>query len=111
MRLILKENPNGFRWTLTPEPSLPLCEGKCPPAVDENGNGYYPEPAPYAKPEECIETDKYEIKDRDEFWDYVTVCKKCGCEFMAYVYKTQGVDGHVAVRNFCPGCGERLVAE
>ena len=104
MRLILKENPNGFEWTLTPEPSLPLCEGKCPPAVDKNGKGYYPRPSKRKDPN-VREEEKYSVEDRDEFWDYVTVCKLCGAKFIARD------DDYKTIRNFCPGCGERLVTE
>ena len=88
---------------------LPMVEGKCPPVstVDETGNMiyYYPDPEPDYKDPEVREEDKFAVEDKDEFWGYVTMCKKCGARF-------QGYDNEYNyVRNFCPGCGERLVEE
>lgn len=42
------------------------------------------------------------ILDKDEFYDHVTRCRHCGTEFIAY-------ENHESVRNFCPGCGKKLV--
>lgn len=86
---------------------LPLAEGKRPPVstIDESGKRvwYYPEPDPEYRDPEIREEEKYAVEDKDEFWGYVTRCKKCGARF-------QGYDAdYNYVRNFCPGCGERLV--
>ena len=84
-----------------PQAILPLCEGMCPPCVDEDGNAFYPEPSNEPDPE-IMETEKYAIEDKDEFYDYVTKCKSCGVEFIALIEK------HILVRNFCPNCGKAL---
>ena len=82
---------------------LPLVEGKLPPAYDEEKGEYvYPEPDPDYEDEEMFETDTFEVIDKDEYWGYPTMCKKCGTEFQAY--DTNGV----VTRNYCPGCGEKL---
>lgn len=48
------------------------------------------------------ETETYILTDREEFYDFVTVCKACGVQFIAYKDEEH-------VRNFCPGCGKKLV--
>lgn len=90
---------------------VPLIEGKCPPIctmVPDQKTGKwevyskYPEPDPDWKDPEIYEADEYQVEDKDEFYDYVTRCKSCWAEFMAY-----GKDGK-RVNNFCPQCGKKL---
>ena len=87
---------------------LPLVEGKCPPITrmmeDGQFESCYPEPDPDYEDPEIRETDTYIITDKEEFYDYLIVCKACGTEFMAYQ------DG-LPVRNYCPFCGKRLEAQ
>lgn len=79
---------------------LPLIEGKCPPII-EGGKWIYPEPDNSPDPN-IAEYDTYGIEDKDEFYNYVTVCKKCGTRFIAYS------DSGDEERSYCPGCGRRL---
>lgn len=82
---------------------LPLVEGKCPPIYDaEKNEYYYPEPDPDYKDPEMIETDTYYLADKEEYYYYPTVCKGCGTQFQAYDRDNQNI------RNYCPGCGNRL---
>ena len=87
---------------------LPLVEGKCPPITRMREDGQYescyPEPDPDYKDPEIRETDTYRITDKEEFYNYMTVCNACGAEFIAYQ------DG-LLVRNYCPFCGKRLEAQ
>ena len=87
---------------------LPLVEGKCPPITRLGINGQiescYPEPDPDYEDPEIRETKKYRITDKEELYNYMTVCKKCGTEFIAY-FATK------LVRNYCPCCGEPLEGE
>lgn len=99
----IRETPNGFRFMEMLQHKLPLCEDKCPPVFDENGNEYYPEPVEYVDPE-IREEDEYAVEDKEEFYDYVTVCSSCGTKFIAR-------EAGDIVRNYCPGCGKRLVSE
>ena len=102
-----KDQETGeYRFKRTPDRILPLCEGKCPPAVSKNGKAYYPKPSKCVDPE-IGDKGKYSVRDKDEFYDYVTVCNHCGTEFIA----TQRGITYCRVRNYCPGCGERLVSE
>ena len=83
---------------------LPLVEGKCPPVYDaEKKEWYYPEPDPDYKDPELIETDTYRIEDKEEYWNYETVCKSCGTRFIAYGEEWD------TIRNYCPGCGQKLI--
>ena len=41
------------------------------------------------------------ILDKDEMWDHVTKCRRCGTEFIAILENE-------SVRSFCPGCGQKL---
>ena len=43
------------------------------------------------------------ILDKDEFYDHVTKCRSCGTQFIAF-----SDDYKISVRNFCPGCGQKL---
>lgn len=52
------------------------------------------------------ETDTYKLKDKDEFYDFITCCKACNTEFIAYGQRTDK-----AIRNYCPGCGKQLVKQ
>ena len=85
---------------------LPLIEGKFPPvSMWMNGEFvyYYPEPDEDYQDPEIREEEKYRVNDKEEFYNYTTTCLKCGTEFIAYG------DKDTLIRNFCPGCGERLV--
>ena len=90
-------------WT---QGTLPLVEGKCPPITRMNAEGQiescYPEYDPDWQDPEIFETDTFFQEEKDEFYDYVTRCKKCRTEFIAY-----NVDGN-RVMKFCPGCGKTL---
>ena len=84
---------------------LPMVEGKCSPVkrlkADGTWESYYPEPT--NEPDENItETETYAIEDKEEFYDYVTKCKKCGTEFIAY-FNTS-----TRTNNYCPHCGGKL---
>ena len=83
----------------------PLMEGERPGALyyDEEGNLQRRE-LPEYEPYEPVVTEKYVINDKEEFYDYMTTCKQCGADFMAY-----DSSGN-AVRNYCPCCGERLTS-
>jgi len=98
----IEEKDGKYRFVPFSKPGLPLVEGKCPPRQDENGIWYYPEPVEYIDPE-IREYDDYSVLDKDEYYDYETVCKHCGVQFMAY-----DTDKTTQVRRFCPGCGTRL---
>ena len=50
---------------------------------------------------EVMETDTYVIDGGEEYYDYVTKCKACGTQFIAY-------DEDGLTRNYCPGCGKQL---
>ena len=81
---------------------LPLQEGKCPPVFDkEREEWYYPEPEEYDDPE-IVDEKEYRVDDKDEFYDYSTVCKSCGTQFIAYSETRE------LIRNYCPGCGKCL---
>ena len=84
---------------------LPLVEGECHPIVGEDGKPYYPEPSNEPDPE-IREEKNYSVLDKDELWDYVTVCKRCGTRFIAGIDDDD--DNYQTVRNFCPGCGKKL---
>ena len=88
-----------------PKLRLPLVEGKCPPTTRMNENGqlesYYPEEDPDYVDPEIRETDTYMITDKEEFYDYLIVCKACETEFIAY-------HDMLPARNYCPFCGKRL---
>ena len=88
------------------EGRLPLMEGKYPPVTRVRSDGTvescYPVPDPDYKDEEIYETDTYYHEDKDEFWGYVTRCKKCRTEFQAF-----DVNGD-SIINYCPGCGAKL---
>ena len=103
-RLIIEqdESTGEYRFKRLPEVELPLVEDKCPPVVDENGNAYYPEPSNEEDPE-IMETEKYAIMDKEEYYNYVTGCNACGTTFIAYTDDTE------LVRNYCPGCGKKLI--
>lgn len=53
-------------------------------------------------PQVGTETATYIIDDKDEYWDYETICKACEGTFIAY-----DKDGNT-VRNYCPCCGAKL---
>lgn len=55
---------------------------------------------------ETPETDTYYLSGKEEYYDFETVCKACGTQFMAYA--GEGIETK-AVRNFCPGCGKKLI--
>lgn len=55
-----------------------------------------PDPVPGTR------TDKYRIEDKNEYWDYETICLSCEACFMAYDKEGQ------RVRNYCPCCGAKL---
>ena len=82
-----------------------MVEGKCPPITRVGTDGRlescYPEYDPDYVDPEIRETEDCRIADKEEFYDYVTVCKKCGTEFIAY-------STGKLVRNYCPCCGERI---
>ena len=85
---------------------LPMIEGKCPPISRMRSDGTfescYPIPNPDYVDDEIYETDTYYHEDKDEFWGYVTRCKKCGTAF-------QAIDSnHNDVNRYCPGCGAKL---
>ena len=88
---------------------LPLTEGKCPPITRVGINGEiescYPIPDPDYVDEEIYETETYSHEDKDEYYGYVTRCKKCGTRFQAFDFDWGSIN------NYCPGCGERLKEE
>ena len=93
------------------EGKLPWLEGKCIPIsvmeVDSETGQWkvysrYPEPDPERIDREIYETETYWQEQKDEFYDYVIRCKKCGTEFIAYSANTK------KIMNFCPGCGKNL---
>ena len=91
---------------------LPLVEGKCPPErrlVNIDGKWewetFYPEPDEDYEDPEIYETETYSQEDKDEFYDYVTRCKKCWTEFIAY-----DKNGERTMK-YCPECGARLAEE
>ena len=95
-----------MEWPKMRRMTLPLVEGKCPPAFDENGNCYYPEPNyDYVDPE-IREEENFSVKDKEEFYNYPTTCKACGTYFIAYT----GTEREL-IRNYCPGCGSKLTED
>lgn len=52
---------------------------------------------------ELRETETYLQEDKDEFYDNVIRCKGCNTTFIAYS------EDYKSVRNYCPGCGKKLV--
>jgi len=91
----------------------PLTEGEIPQRryMDKEGNMHYEDVVPdpdYVDPE-IREEDKFLVWDKEEFYDYVTHCKHCGTEFIAYA-SVPGNKLFDLVRNYCPGCGKRLVS-
>lgn len=87
---------------------LPLVEGKLPPVHRIMWNDgsfrhewYYPDPKEDWKDPEIYETDNYRQEDKDEFYDYVTVCKACQTKFIAYKAGEKTM-------NYCPCCGKQL---
>ena len=92
--------------SLTP---LPLVEGKCPPVCRlalRDGRfqreWYYPEPDPDWEDPDIYEADNYSQEDKEEYYDYVTVCKACETRFIAYN------NAGKRAMNYCPFCGEKL---
>lgn len=51
------------------------------------------------------ETDTYYLEGKEEYYDFETVCKACGARFMAY----KDDKDWERIRNFCPGCGKKLI--
>ncbi len=105
------ENKKGFPeegvWV---EGILPMIEGRCPPVsrLRKDGNRWikesmYPVPTPDYEDPEIYETETYSQEEKDEWYAYVTRCKKCNTEFMAYD------DSGERIIKFCPGCGEKLI--
>lgn len=90
-------------------PIIPLTEGKYPPDVilNKDGDIEYREhvPDPDYVDSEIREEELYSVLGKDEFYGHVTVCKSCLTEFIAYDPKNDWK----YVRDFCPGCGKRLV--
>lgn len=87
---------------------LPLVEGKCPPVCRyalRDGRlqkeWYYPEPANWEDPE-IYEEGEYRQEDKEEFYDYITVCKECQTKFIAYN------NAGKRAMNYCPFCGKQL---
>ena len=85
----------------------PLCEGEVPRhyVYGPSGEIYEEVPDPnYVEDYDGIDpdTDTYYLDGREEYWGWVTVCKACGTQFQAFT-------GDEGVRNYCPGCGKRLV--
>jgi len=92
-------------------PIIPLTEGEYPPytIMNKDGDIEYRQTVPdpdYVDPE-IQEEEMFSVLDKDEFYGYVTKCKSCNVEFIAY----DPQNDWAYVRNFCPGCGERLVKE
>lgn len=95
---------------------MPLVEGEVPweqvMVLDTNTNKFKlqwrqlePEEREYLRWEgNAPETDTYELEEKDEFYDFITYCKACNTEFIAY--GTQRL-----IRNYCPGCGRQLVKQ
>ena len=88
---------------------LPLVEGKLPPvhrySLHEGQfrhEWYYPEPDTEWEDPEIYETEKYRQEDKEEYYDYETVCKTCGTRFIAY-----NNAGKRAMK-YCPFCGVNL---
>ena len=85
---------------------LPMVEGRCPPITRMRRDGVmescYPVPDPDYVDEEIYETETYCHEDKDEFWGYVTRCKKCRTRFQAYDIDWESVN------RYCPGCGAKL---
>ena len=87
----------------------PLQEGKVPKDYTIGPDGELYECVP--EKTDCTdyfegrekETETYFLADKDEYWGFVTHCKKCGTEFQAYIG-----ENFEEVRNYCPGCGRRL---
>ena len=100
-----KEPPDG-EWVPY---RLPMVEGRCIPESRMRLEGghwvhewMYPEPDPDYVDPEIMETENYSIEDKEEFYNYKTVCKKCGVDFIAHSQVG------LLVRNYCPGCGAKL---
>ena len=96
--------------SITPFSMTPLEEGKPIPIrrmklID--GKWEMVEEVPEYDPEwvdpEITETETYWQMGKDEFYYYVIKCKTCGSKFIAYD------KGNEAVKNYCPGCGMKLV--
>ena len=93
----------------------PLAEGEVPPDYVMGADGQLYERI--LDPEDYTDTDPFEGKipetstyylgGKEEYWGFETVCKSCGTRFMAYKDYGYGYD----VRNYCPGCGKRLVPQ
>ena len=87
----------------------PLTEGEVPKTyVRIHGEIYECIPddddiGPY-DPEEH-ETDRYIIDGKEEFYDYVTICKACECQFIAFDKR------YNLTRYYCPHCGKKLVSK
>lgn len=88
---------------------LPLVEGKCPPisryALRDGcfqKEWYYPEPDMDWEDPEIYEAENYRQEDKEEFYDYVNVCKTCGTKFIAYN------NANKKAMNYCPFCGKKF---
>jgi len=92
MKLRLESN----RWIM--QQAEPLQEGEVPGVSGEDYDPDYQDPA-------IREYENFAVEEKDEFYAYVVRCLKCGTRFIAFDpdYET--------VREYCPGCGERLVNE
>lgn len=99
---------------------MPLVEGEAPwvrvMVLDTNTNKFKmqwrqmePEDYRWYKQDkwegQIPETDTYELEDKDEFYDFITCCKACSTEFIAYGRNQN------PIRNYCPGCGKQLVKQ
>lgn len=62
-----------------------------------------PKNVPDWEMQEVIETETYWERGNEEFYDHVIQCKACGTEFIAYNKSNE------AAKNYCPGCGKKLV--
>ena len=60
---------------------------------------------PNYKDPEIYETDKYRQVEKEEYYDYITQCKACRTDFIAYDKEGK------RTMNFCPCCGIRLKRE
>ena len=87
----------------------PLREGEVPKSYCFDANGKLYEIIPdhdelhVPKDSFLVDTEEFTTIDRDEWWDFYTICNECGTSFMAR-------DTHdERVRNYCPGCGKELV--
>ena len=88
---------------------VPLVEGEPPHAIymEPDGRTYtiqyeqsdYDSYDPFGGREKDTET--YFLSEEDEWYGYITHCKHCETEFMAWSNDEE-------VRNYCPGCGKQL---